>query len=138
VTADRPFGDRAIAFGLPAVCVDGNDVQAVYRATCDAVQRARSGEGASFIEARTYRFSGHHVGDVGFGRGYRTPQEFEEMWQREPIARFHRELIESNVFALAELETVDQQVEAEVQEAIAFATGSPVPSLSELTEDVYA
>jgi len=137
VTAERPFGDRAAAFGLPAVCVDGNDVQAVYRATCDAVQRARSGEGASFIEARTYRFSGHHVGDVGFGRGYRTPQEFEEMWLREPVTCFRRELLESGALSAAALEAVDSQVEAEMQEAIAFATSSPEPSLSELTEDLY-
>ena len=138
VTAERPFGDRAAAFGLPAMLVDGNDVQAVYRATCDAVERARSGQGASFIEARTYRFSGHHVGDVGFGRGYRTSQEFEEMWQREPVARFRQELLESRVVSAADLEAMDQQVEAEMEEAIAFATSSPEPSMSELTEDVYA
>ena len=138
VTADRPLGDRAAAFGLPTALVDGNDVLAVYEAAKEAVHRAQAGQGPSFIEARTYRFSGHHMGDVGFSRGYRTAEEVEERWKQEPIARFRNWLIQEKGFSVAELDQIDEQVEGEMERAIAFALDSPEPDLSELMEDVYA
>jgi pyruvate dehydrogenase E1 component alpha subunit len=73
--SSQPIGARAAAFGLPTALVDGNDVMAVYQAAKEAVDRARAGAGPSFIEARTYRLRGHHMGDVGFGRRYRTKEE---------------------------------------------------------------
>ena len=58
---------------------------AVYNAVKEAVDRAREGEGPSFVEARTYRLCGHHMGDIGFGRGYRTKKELDERWEQEPV-----------------------------------------------------
>jgi TPP-dependent pyruvate/acetoin dehydrogenase alpha subunit len=132
------FCDRATALGLPATLVDGNDVLAVYSAAKEAVDRARADQGPGFIEARTYRFSGHFSGDVGFSRGYRTAEEVEERWKQEPIARFRSWLIEERGFSPAELDHIDEQVERKIEEAITFAIASPEPDLSELTEDVYA
>jgi pyruvate dehydrogenase E1 component alpha subunit len=134
----RPIGERAAAFGIPAVEVDGNDVIAVYRAVEEAVERARAGLGPSFVEARTYRLSGHHMGDIGFGRGYRTKEEVDSRRQREPIGRFRHWLLDNNHCSEAELADVDGRVEAEMQEAIDFVKQSPVPDIKEVMEHVYA
>jgi acetoin:2,6-dichlorophenolindophenol oxidoreductase subunit alpha len=134
----QPLGARAAAFGLPTDLVDGNDVVAVYEATSKAVARARAGAGATFVEARTYRLTGHHMGDVGFGRGYRNKEELDERWQHEPISRFRVRLLAEYGFAEAEVKNIEAQVEAEIEEAIEFAKQSPVPELSGLTECVYA
>ncbi len=136
--ASQPIGARAAAFGLPTVQVDGNDVIAVYKAAKEAVDRARAGGGPGFIEARTYRLRGHHMGDVGFGRRYRTKEELADRWRQEPVARFRAWLLENQVFSESELAEIEATVEAEMQEAVDYANGSPVPDLTELTEHVYA
>ncbi|MGC8880145.1 MAG: thiamine pyrophosphate-dependent dehydrogenase E1 component subunit alpha [Anaerolineae bacterium] len=135
---DLPIGARAAAFGLPTVQVDGNDVIAVYQAAVQAVERARSGQGPSFIEARTYRLRGHHMGDVGFARRYRTKEELEAHMQQEPVGRFRRWLLEHQVLSEAEIQEVEARVEAELQEAIEFVNRSPIPDVSTITEHVYA
>lgn len=134
----QPIGARAAAFGLPTALVDGNDVIAVYRAAQEAVHRARAGEGPSFIEARTYRLRGHHMGDVGFSRRYRTKEELDERWRQEPLGRFRAWLLENQVLSEAEIGEIEARVEAEMQEAIDFVNQSPVPDFSEITEHVYA
>jgi TPP-dependent pyruvate/acetoin dehydrogenase alpha subunit len=134
----QPIGARAAAFGIPATQVDGNDVLAVYAAAREGVERARAGEGPTFIEARTYRLSGHHMGDVGFTRGYRTQAELEARWQEEPVGRFRRWLLAQAVMTEAELQVLESRVEAEMQEAVSFVADSPLPALSTLEEHVYA
>lgn len=135
---DLPIGARAAAFGLPTAQVDGNDVIAVYQAAVQAVERARAGQGPSFIEARTYRLRGHHMGDVGFARRYRTKEELEAHIQQEPVGRFRRWLLEHQALSEAEIQEVEAQVEAELQEAIEFVNRSPIPDVSTITEHVYA
>jgi TPP-dependent pyruvate/acetoin dehydrogenase alpha subunit len=134
----QPTGARAAAFGIPISEVDGNDVMAVYQGVKAAVERARSGEGPTFIEAHTYRLAGHHMGDVGFSRGYRTSQELEDRWKREPIGRFHRWLLENNQCSKTELDEIDSQVEVEIEQAVNFVSDSPWPEMDEITEHVYA
>jgi TPP-dependent pyruvate/acetoin dehydrogenase alpha subunit len=134
----QPIGARAAAFGLPTAQVDGNDVLAVYQATREAVDRARAGQGPSFIEARTYRLRGHHMGDIGFTRRYRTKEELDERWKQEPVGRFRMWLLESHNLSESEIAEIDAKVEAEMQEAIEFARQSPVPELSEIMEHIYA
>jgi TPP-dependent pyruvate/acetoin dehydrogenase alpha subunit len=136
--ADPPIGARAAAFGLPTREVDGNDVMAVYEAVKEAVDRARAGEGPSFVEARTYRLAGHHMGDIGFGRCYRTKEELDERWAQEPVGRFRRWLLKEGHCTEAELEAIEEQIEAEMQEAADFAKESPHPELEEVTDHVYA
>ena len=137
-TTSQPIGARAAAFGLPTAQVDGNDVIAVYKAVKEAVDRARTGEGPSFVEARTYRLKGHHMGDVGFNRRYRTPEELEARWQQDPVGHFRAWLLENQMFSESEIEEIEAKVEAELEEAIEFVEQSPMPDISELTEHVYA
>jgi pyruvate dehydrogenase E1 component alpha subunit len=136
--ASQPIGARAAAFGLPAAQVDGNDVLAVYDAVKAAVERARAGGGPSFVEARTYRLSGHHMGDVGFSRNYRTKEELDARTQQEPIGRFRAWLLAHNALAEAEIAAIEARVEAEMQEAVEFVNRSPLPEFSEIEEHVYA
>jgi TPP-dependent pyruvate/acetoin dehydrogenase alpha subunit len=134
----QPIGARAAAFGIPTVEVDGNDVMAVYLAAKAAVDRARAGEGPSFVEAHTYRLRGHHMGDIGFGRGYRAQEELEKRRQQEPVRRFPLWWQENDHCTEAELEDIENQVEAEMQGAVGFVEQSPVPDIREVTEHVYA
>jgi acetoin:2,6-dichlorophenolindophenol oxidoreductase subunit alpha len=124
---------RAQAFGIPAEEVDGQDVVAVFDAASRAVARARAGEGPSFLHCHTYRYHGHHVGDVD--RSYYRTKDEEERWQaeRDPIALFAARLGDDG-----EVERARERVEAEVAEAVAYALEAPFPDPSEVTDDVYA
>lgn len=138
VTADpQAISARAAAFGIPTIQVDGNDVIAVYEATKEAVERARVGEGPSFVEAHTYRLCGHHMGDVGVARGYRTQEEMDERWDLEPVGRFRSWLLENRKLTEAEIEEIEANIEAEMKEAVEFVHQSPLPDPSEAREHVY-
>ena len=123
---------RAEAFGIPAEEVDGQDVFAVYDASTRAVERARRGDGPSFLACATYRYQGHHVGDVD--RSYYRSKDEEERWraERDPIA-----LLAARVGDDAEVERIRERVEAEVDDAVAFALDAPYPDTSEVTNHVY-
>jgi pyruvate dehydrogenase E1 component alpha subunit len=124
---------RAEAFGIPAEEVDGQDVLAVRAATEQAVARARSGEGPSFLLAATYRYHGHHVGDID--RAYYRKKEEEELWvtERDPIDVLARRLDDD-----ASVSELRDRVEAEVAAAVAYALDAPYPDPSEVTDDVFA
>lgn len=127
--------DRAIAYGIPGVIVDGNDVIAIYEAVSEAVARARGGEGPTLIECKTYRYRGHFEGD---SEVYRTKEEVEEWKKKDPVGRFKEKLIEMGILAEKEANEIDQQVEEEMDKAVAFAKGSPFPEPEVTLEDVYA
>lgn len=124
---------RAEAFGIPAEEVDGQDVLAVRAATERAVERARAGEGPSFLLAATYRYHGHHVGDID--RSYYRPKDEEEAWkaERDPIA-----ILASRIGDDALIEEMRTRIEADVRAAVAYALEVPYPDPSEVTEDVFA
>ena len=124
---------RAEAFGIPAEEVDGQDVLAVHEAASRAVARARRGEGPSFLVCATYRYMGHHVGDVD--RSYYRSKEEEERWasERDPIT-----LLAARLGAEAEVERIRERVEAEVDAAVQYALDAPFPAPSEVTKHVYA
>ena len=124
---------RAEAFGIPAEEVDGQDVVAVYEATCRAVEKARRGDGPSFILAATYRYHGHHVGDID--RAYYRKKEEEELWvtDRDPIKLLAARIGDDDT--VAELE---EKVEAEVAGAVAYALDAPFPDPSEVTNHVFS
>jgi acetoin:2,6-dichlorophenolindophenol oxidoreductase subunit alpha len=129
---------RAEAMNIPARIVDGNDVLAVYQAAHWAVQRARQGEGPSFIECVTYRWRGHHMGDQGDTYGYRTQAEIEDWMTRCPMAR-HREYIIRNEIAPAdELDRVESEIQTQIDQAVEFAKESPYTNPEEVFKDVYA
>ena len=129
---------RATAFGLRAVSVDGQDVRAVYEHTRLLVDHARSGGGPAFLLCHTYRYHGHHVGDIN-REYYRSKQE-EQTWkvERDPIANFAEWLIGQKVADKAKLEAMDAEVENEMKKAVEFAIAAAYPLPAEATEDVYA
>jgi len=129
------IADRAPGYGMPGRIVDGNDVEAVYAATVEAAERARRGEGPTFIECKTYRKMGHSRFDPGT---YRPREEVEEWLRRDPIERLKGKLLKESVVTEAEFEALDKDVQARVEAAIAFATQAPLPAPEEALEDVYA
>ena len=127
--------DRASAYAMPGVALDGNDLPAVTAATQVAVTRARSGGGPSLIECKTYRLRGHSKSDRNL---YRTKEEIEAWRKRDPILRLQGELIAHRRFDAAELADIEKAAQAQIEAALEFAKASPDPDPAELTRDVYA
>ena len=129
---------RPRAFGIPTVQLDGQQVRTVYRFAREAVDRARSGGGPSFLWCDTYRFFGHHVGDVD--RAYYRSREEERFWreQRDPIALLAAELETEGLVGPEELAAMRERVEREVDLGVEFALAAPFPAPEEVTTDVYA
>ena len=128
------LADRGAAYGMPGVVVDGNDVEAVYEATAKAAARARAGEGPTFIEALTYRLAGHMFGDP---QNYKPKDEFDAWRRRDPLLVARRKLEERGLKAAA-IERLQQEVEAEIDEAINLARRSPEPPPEEVDRYVYS
>ena len=129
---------RATAFGVKAESVDGQDVRAVHAIAKNLIDRARRGEGPAFLLCNTYRYTGHHVGDIN-REYYRTKQE-EQTWknERDPIKNLAAWLIEQRLTDAATLERMQAEVKSEMQKAVEFALASPYPGADEVGEDVYA
>jgi len=127
--------DRASAYAMPGVALDGNDLPAVTAATRVAVTRARSGGGPSLIECKTYRLRGHSKSDRNL---YRTKEEIEAWRKRDPILRLQGELIAHGRFEAVELADIEKAAQAQIEAALEFAKASPDPDPAELTRDVYA
>jgi len=132
------IADRAPAFGVPSESVDGQDVRAVYEVTKRMVDRARRGDGPSFLQAHTYRFMGHHVGDVK--RDYYRPKTEEQLWEKErdPIRLFGDWLIENKLTDRAGLDKIRTELQAETEKAVQFGMAAPYPSVDKVEQDVYA
>jgi len=129
---------RAAAFGIPAEVVDGQDARAVYAAARRAVERARGGDGPTFLECRTYRYFGHHVGDVD--RSYYRSKDEEEEWRtgRDPVALLGDWLVDQGASDRDGLDRLQREIQSEVASGVAFALDAPYPDLDEVDEDVYA
>jgi len=128
------IADRAAAYDMPGVVVDGNDVMAVYETASEAVKRAREGQGPSLIECKTYRHRGHFEGDPCT---YRNEDEVSEWKEKDPIPRFENRLLDMNVLTQETIEAIKTDIAAKLAEAERFAEESPWPDPSEVTEDVY-
>jgi pyruvate dehydrogenase E1 component alpha subunit len=129
---------RGAGFGVEGRSVDGQDVRAVYAAARDIVERVRSGAGPAFLVCQTYRFMGHHVGDIS-REYYRSKQE-EQLWktQRDPITLFADVLIAEKVADRDALEAIRKEIEAEVARAVQFAIAAPYPAVDKVDDDIYA
>jgi len=129
---------RPRAFGIEARAVDGQDVRAVYATTAELVERARAGEGPAFLVANTYRYHGHHVGDID--RSYYRSEEEEQLWreERDPLIVLGSWLEDQNHVSAGDLMRVGQEARTEIERGLAFALDAPFPDPSEVTEDVYA
>lgn len=137
--AQPQIAKRAHAYGLPGVCVDGQDVRAVYAASAEAAERARRGEGPTLIEARTYRFEEHSVNlNMGTKKPYRPPDEVQEYrTRRDPIVLFRTALLVAGC-SETELKTIESEVAKCVEEAIEFAERSPLPDPSSLYDYMFS
>lgn len=133
-TAVANVADRAAAYAMPGVIVDGNNFGEVAQASFDAVDRARRGEGPTLIESKTYRIRGHSRSDRN---RYRTKEEIESWQARDPIVAFEQELVSLGLMTTADAEAVRRDAEREIEAAVAFAAASPAPSSEDLTRFVY-
>lgn len=134
-TAVAAIAERAAAYSMPGITVDGNDFSAVSEATEKAVARARKGDGPSLVEAVTYRWRGHSKSDRN---RYRTKEEIDSWIARDPIKRMESMLIEHGLMSDAEIGQMKSDVATEIAEAIAFAQASPSPDPALVTRDVYS
>lgn len=126
--------DKALAYGLEGVQVDGMNVMDVYQATQDALAKVREGSGPQFLEMITYRYEGHSMGDP---LRYRTKDEVEKWREDDAIGVLEHHLVSEETATREELEAIDQAVEEEVAEAVQFAEQSPLPAPEELFNDLY-
>jgi TPP-dependent pyruvate/acetoin dehydrogenase alpha subunit len=128
------IADRAAAYGMPGVVVDGTDVEAVYEVAGEAITRARRREGPTLIEAKTYRLCGHSRSDP---RTYRSKEE-EALWEaRDPIPTLGRRLEILGLATEASLATIEQEVTRLIDDAVAFAEQSPPPEPADTLQHVY-
>ncbi|MAN14091.1 thiamine pyrophosphate-dependent dehydrogenase E1 component subunit alpha [Alterinioella nitratireducens] len=129
---------RAEAFGIEAHSIDGQDVLAVNDLTQKLVARARKGEGPFFIELKTYRYHGHHVGDIN--RAYYRDKEEEAIWKegRDPIINFGKWLEGEGVASPEELKAIEDEIRAEAKAAVEYALEAAYPDASEVDMHVYA
>lgn len=135
VMLQKDIAQRAVAYGIPGISVDGNDVLAVYEAAKDAVNRARSGDGPTLIECKTYRHKGHSRWDPA---AYRPKEEVEEWLEKDPVVRLKKRLLEDRILSDAEAAEMEREVARAVEDAVKFAVDSPYPAPEEALEDVYA
>lgn len=129
---------RAQAFGIHAEVVDGQDVRTVYATARRLVERARRGEGPAFLQCNTYRYYGHHVGDIN--RAYYRSKEEEQEWRtrHDPLDILAGWLVEHKLTDDRVIDRIRKDVEAEIQAGVQFALETPYPDVSEVDQDVYA
>lgn len=127
--------DRAAAYGIQGVATDGNDVLAVYKATSEAVEKARRGEGPTLIECKTYRHKGHSRVDPA---KYRPKEEVQDWLRRDPIKNLKEYLAREYSLTDDELQSIEKEAATRIDEAVKFALESPYPKPEEALEDVYS
>ena len=129
------LSDRSTGYAIPGVCVDGNDVLAVREAANEAVERARKGEGPSFIECQTYRWMGHFTADDGKYR----PDEEVKYWkeERDPIKNFAKMILDEKTVTKKNLDAIHQEVGKEIEEAFNFAVESDFDDPGNMIKGVY-
>lgn len=127
---------RAAGYGIPGVVVDGNDVMAVYEAAEAAVSRARTGQGPSLIECKTYRWRGHT--ERPGQEDPRPKEEIEEWRQRDPINRFATNLMDQGLLTEEAWQQMDDEILAAIEDAVKFSEASPFPDPDAAVEDIFA
>lgn len=132
------IADRASAYGIKGVVVDGMDVIAVYNAVVDAIENARSNGGPTLIEAKTYRFVGHSIGDPGEGISYRSKEEMD-YWKENkcPIMTLRAKLLKDGIANEKDLDELEKEIVTEIKEATDYAKSCSFPEPSELYNDVF-
>lgn len=129
------IAERAKAYDIEGVIVDGNDVEAVREAAEKAIDKARSGGGPTLIECKTYRHYTHFLGEPDT---YRTKEEVAEWMDKDPIKRYHEQLVTSQTASPEQLQNIQEQVDREVEESVRYAENSPIASPDTVFDNVYA
>jgi pyruvate dehydrogenase E1 component alpha subunit len=119
---------------MPSEPVDGMDVEAVHEAVSRAAERARSGQGPTFLEFKTYRYRGHSMSDP---QKYRTKEEVEEYKKRDPIEMVKSTILTNGIATEEDLAAIDAKIKQRVDEAVKFSEESPWPDASEIFKDIY-
>lgn len=133
------ISDRAAAYNMPGVLVDGQDCIAMYEATAEAVRRARAGEGPTLIEGLTFRYEEHSLGLGRVRRGeYRTQEEIDAWRKRDPLVIHTERLISQGIATKEECDAISAEVLKEVEASVEFARNSPFPGPEELFQDMWA
>ncbi len=130
----KDIAQRAMAYDIPGVVADGMDVFDVYQKAGEAISRARTGGGPTLVEAKTYRFMGHYVGDP---QTYRSKEEVEQWKQRDPIVTFRKRVVEAGQVTAADLDAVDAEIAREMKAAVQFARESPEPEVESALQDIF-
>jgi pyruvate dehydrogenase E1 component alpha subunit len=130
----KDVAQRAMAYDIPGVVADGMDVFDVYQKAGEAINRARTGGGPTLVEAKTYRFMGHYVGDP---QTYRSKDEVEQWKKRDPIAMFRKRVTEEGKIAAADLDAIDAAIAKEMEQAVEFARQSPEPEIEAALQDIF-
>ncbi|MCA0364491.1 MAG: pyruvate dehydrogenase (acetyl-transferring) E1 component subunit alpha [Bacteroidetes bacterium] len=130
----RELYTLAEAYDMPAEPVDGMDVEIVHEAVQRAAERARKGDGPTFLEFKTYRYRGHSMSDP---QKYRTKEEVAEWKMRDPIELIKDRMLKNNIATEAELDAIDAKIKGQVDQAVIFAEESPWPKPEEAFEDIY-
>jgi len=133
-TSVENISDRAVAYGIPGITINGNDVITVYETAKKMIKRARERGGPSLLEVKTYRIKGHFVGDPEL---YRDKKEVEEFWLNEPIKRFEKKLVELKMLNEIKKKKIWENSEKEIKEAVKFAKESPIPSGEDALTDLF-
>jgi len=129
---------RGTAFGVHSESIDGQDVRTVYATADRLISRARRGEGPAFLVCNTYRYTGHHVGDIN-REYYRSKQEeLEWKTKRDPIKNMGEWLVSQKFADTTNLKAIEEEVRQEMKVAVDFAIAAPYPSVEEVDQDVYA
>ena len=136
ISKSESIAGRAAAYGLPGFVIDGNDVEAVYQAAGEAVQRARSGNGPTLLECRTYRVRAHSEGMRE--TGYRTMEELNDWKTRDPIKNYKTKLIGMGLALQTEIDALDAEMSKVAEEAADFARKSPLPDPSTVTNYLFS
>jgi len=134
-TANPDIADRAQGYKMPGKTVDGNDVAQVYEAVAEAVTRARRGDGPSLIDAKTYRLWGHWIGDPD---DYRSREEVEKEWRRDPLVAYERKLIVEKILNKAEVERINVDARVQIDQAVATMQAAQSLKPESALEDVFA
>lgn len=134
-TAVDQLSKRAAGYGMPGVTVNGNDVDEMYGAAKIAVDRARAGEGPTLIEALTFRFNGHLIGDAA---AYIPKEELASAKEKDPVTVLRKRLISDGVASESEIDAIDSDIKARIEVAVEAAFKADLPDLIEMKRDVFA
>ncbi len=134
-TPIEDLADRAVSYGIPGIMVDGQDPDATAQAVGEALDRARSGQGPTLLEMKTYRYAGHSRADKA---EYRPEGEFDSWYQRDPINTFRARLESEGLLAVGQAARIDQQVAARIEAAVEAAKQSPPAGVDAMFRNIYA